>query len=78
MLGLEEPDPSITRIAAKDFVSSKCQPLIGVKDGYMNSRSWFRKGVNSEEKELSTDGVPAWGLMFWCIILFSSYNNSLR
>lgn len=78
MLGLERPDPSRTRIAAKDFVSSKCQSLIGVKDGYINSRSWFRKGVCGEEKGPSTDGVSAWGLMFCCIILFSSYNNSLR
>lgn len=64
MLGLERPKPSITRIAVKDCVSRKCQSQIGVKDGYMNSRSWFRKGVYSEEKEVNTDGVSVWDLMF--------------
>lgn len=63
----------------------KCQPLMGVKDWYMNSRSLFRKRVHIEEKRMNTYGGvwwglvgSAWGLVLCCIISFNSYNNSLR
>lgn len=45
---------------------------MGVKDGYRNNRSLFRKGVYGEEKGISPDGVstPGSGTLLHFLIQF--------